>query len=166
MVNLPTAIERLDEIKRSDKTFSVVWLLLANIVVSAAISRKGRESVVNQSHSYLFFVVVFVSLFLSLLALFFGGNWADSLLSGGLGFLVAVIQQLAARRKHPMHVIELVCAILVSFLASLVASFTGNYVCFVAVGLSSLVSMMPGYAITTAVLELSMKHVTIGMCML
>ncbi|KAI9313987.1 hypothetical protein BX666DRAFT_568940 [Dichotomocladium elegans] len=91
-------------------------------------------------------------------AMLFNGSWKDTLLSGILGLLVAGLTVLAGRRPIYGAVFEVSSSALVSAIAR---AFS-RHCCFSTVALSSILILLPGYAMTIAVMELSARRVTSG----
>ncbi|CAM0142805.1 unnamed protein product [Umbelopsis sp. WA50703] len=88
----------------------------------------------------------------SVAALFFGGSWTDFWVSVGCFTLVA--------EQFPM--ISNVFEILTSICVALIARALHEYICFSAVSLSAVVIALPGYSLTSAVMELSARNIVSG----
>ncbi|KAI8391737.1 uncharacterized protein BYT42DRAFT_592090 [Radiomyces spectabilis] len=90
--------------------------------------------------------------------LFFNGSWTDMWVSAIFGLAVGLLTFLS--EKVPMfgNVFEIV----VSILVSVVTIALHPHVCFTAVSLSAIVIALPGYAVTSAVMELSAKNIGSG----
>ncbi|RCH95467.1 hypothetical protein CU098_000473, partial [Rhizopus stolonifer] len=91
-------------------------------------------------------------------AMMFGGTWIDASISGGLGFLVAVLYLLSIQFPVYARVFEISASVLVA----LITRALHEYCCFVSVAMSALLILLPGYTMTIGVIELSARHVTTG----
>ncbi|KAG0249176.1 hypothetical protein BG011_009541 [Mortierella polycephala] len=90
--------------------------------------------------------------------LVFKGSWYDMLAGMGLGFVVGLMSLLANRYSIYSNLFEVSTSIVIAF----VAKALRNYVCFTGVVLSGIVTLLPGLSLTTAIMELSSRHMISG----
>lgn len=90
--------------------------------------------------------------------LFFSGSWLDAGVAGVLGLFVGVLALLARRSSTYNNVFDVTTSILVAF----VARILHRWICYKAVMLASIVVLLPGYALTNSVMELSSHNVISG----
>ncbi|ORZ25617.1 hypothetical protein BCR42DRAFT_316231 [Absidia repens] len=90
--------------------------------------------------------------------LFFGGSWTDCWVSALFGLGVGIATFISERIPMFGNVFEMVVTIVVS----VITLALNSYVCYSAVALSSVVVALPGYALTSAVMELSAKNLCSG----
>ncbi|OAD80105.1 hypothetical protein PHYBLDRAFT_15228, partial [Phycomyces blakesleeanus NRRL 1555(-)] len=88
----------------------------------------------------------------------FNGRPVDTAVSGALGLMVGLLNLLADRYQSYRNIFEISTAILVGF----VAKALGPWICFTGVALSAMAILLPGYALTMAIMELSAKHIITG----
>ncbi|KAI7849099.1 hypothetical protein BDC45DRAFT_449233 [Circinella umbellata] len=91
-------------------------------------------------------------------AMLFNGSWMDCVMSGALGIIVSMLFVLASYRPIYGRVFEISSCVFVSALAQALQ----NYCCFTSVAVSGVLILLPGYAMTMAVMELSARRVTTG----
>ncbi|KAI8069469.1 hypothetical protein BC940DRAFT_236995 [Gongronella butleri] len=89
--------------------------------------------------------------------LFFGGSWTDCWVSGIFG-LLGIATFISERIPMLGNVFEMVLTIVVS----VVVLALNPYVCYLAVSLSAIVVALPGYSLTSAVMELSARNLCSG----
>ncbi|KAI9270537.1 hypothetical protein BDA99DRAFT_433885 [Phascolomyces articulosus] len=121
---------------------------------------QSLQHVSNSPPTWGFFGVLF-SFFTSSFtacAMLFNGSWMDCILSGVLGLVVAMLFVLASYRPIYGRVFEISSCVFVSALAQALQS----YCCFTSVAVSGVLILLPGYAMTMAVMELSARRVTTG----
>ncbi|KAI9467938.1 hypothetical protein BDB00DRAFT_777468 [Zychaea mexicana] len=82
-------------------------------------------------------------------AMLFDGSWIDCILSGILGLVVAVLFVLASCRPIYGRVFEISACVFVSALAQALHA----YCCFTSVAVSGVLNLLPGYAMTMAVVS-------------
>ena len=82
-------------------------------------------------------------------AMLFNGSWVDCILSGALGIVVAMLFVLASYRPIYGRVFEISSCVFVSALAQALQ----NYCCFTSVAVSGVLILLPGYAMTMAVVS-------------
>ncbi|KAF9177824.1 hypothetical protein BGZ50_008320 [Haplosporangium sp. Z 11] len=90
--------------------------------------------------------------------LVFRGSWYDMLAGMGLGSVVGLMSLLANRYSVYSNLFEVSTSIVIAF----VAKALRNYVCFTGVVLSGIVMLLPGLSLTTAIMELSSRHMISG----
>ncbi|KAI8343429.1 hypothetical protein BC941DRAFT_411364 [Chlamydoabsidia padenii] len=90
--------------------------------------------------------------------LFFGGSWTDCWVSALFGLGVGIATYISERIPMFGNVFEMAVTIVVS----IITLALNNYVCYSAVALSAVVVALPGYALTSAVMELSAKNLCSG----
>ncbi|KAG0166887.1 hypothetical protein DFQ28_006818 [Apophysomyces sp. BC1034] len=90
--------------------------------------------------------------------LFFNGSWTDCWISACFGLLVGILTFVS--EKIPMfgNVFEMVVSVIVSIMALALH----RYICFSAVSLAAIAIALPGYSLTSAVMELSAKSIGSG----
>ncbi|KAI8370676.1 uncharacterized protein BYT42DRAFT_502659 [Radiomyces spectabilis] len=91
-------------------------------------------------------------------ALLFSGSWMDAGVSGALGLIVALLFILSNHYPIYGRVFEVSSSVIVA----LIARALHRYCCFTSVAVSAILILLPGYAMTMAVVELSARHVTTG----
>ncbi|KAI9028327.1 hypothetical protein CLU79DRAFT_696829 [Phycomyces nitens] len=91
-------------------------------------------------------------------AVMFNGSWIDASLSCGLGCLVASLSVIAGYFPAYSRVFDISASILVAIITRAMHS----YVCFTSVAVSSILILLPGYAMTMSILEISARHITTG----
>ena len=91
----------------------------------------------------------------------FNGGWADILVSGLLGALVATTQWTSAWRRHERPLYEIVMAGIVGLITGLIVIKWPNDLCFGAIGVASLIDLFQGFRIVFAVLQL-MSHLSLS----
>ncbi|KAI7865506.1 hypothetical protein BDF14DRAFT_1824283 [Spinellus fusiger] len=94
----------------------------------------------------------------SISPLFFNGSWMDCWVSGLMGLAVGILTFVSERIPMLSNVFE----IAVSVLVSVVTIALHPHVCFSSVSLSAIVVALPGYALTSAVMEMSAKNIVSG----
>ncbi|KAI8137426.1 hypothetical protein BJV82DRAFT_525347 [Fennellomyces sp. T-0311] len=88
----------------------------------------------------------------------FNGSWMDTAASGALGLMVGTLALVAEKYASYCNIFEISTAILVAF----VTKALDPWVCFTGVTLSATATLLPGYILTMAIMELSAKHVITG----
>ncbi|KAI8584273.1 hypothetical protein K450DRAFT_219021 [Umbelopsis ramanniana AG] len=91
-------------------------------------------------------------------SLFFGGSWTDFWVSGIFGLFVGLFTLVAERFPMIANVFE----IFVSICVAVIARALHQWICFSAVSLSAVVIALPGYSLTSAVMELSARNIVSG----
>ena len=115
----PTAgIAQLDMIMQHPHTYGYLWKLMFAFIAGAAIAPMG-----------------------------FSGSVADGLISGGLSCLVQAIQLLGDNDILFVGTMEMVVAILVSFVARILNSIQGHIFCYSAISSSGVVLILPGFLV-------------------
>lgn len=95
-------------------------------------------------------------------ALFLHSSWPDLLTAAGIGLIIGTITVLAASRPRLATASEAVCAMVATTIAIVVSAFVVP-LATKAVVLASLIVLIPGMSLTTAVRELSSQHLVSGM---
>lgn len=98
----------------------------------------------------------------SVVALLLHSSWADLLTTALIGLLIGVITVLAASRPRLAVASEAISALVATLVATLVSAFVVP-LAIKSVVLASLIVLMPGMALTTAVREISANHLVAGM---
>jgi len=98
----------------------------------------------------------------SIVALFLHSSWPDLLTAAGIGLIIGSITVLAASRPRLAIASEAVCAMVATTIAIVVSAFVVP-LAIKAVVLASLIVLIPGMSLTTAVRELSSQHLVSGM---
>ncbi|MFA6228858.1 MAG: threonine/serine exporter family protein [Rhodanobacter sp.] len=98
----------------------------------------------------------------SIVALFLHSSWPDLLTAAGIGLIIGTITVLAASRPRLAIASEAVCAMVATTIAIVVSAFVVP-LAIKAVVLASLIVLIPGMSLTTAVRELSSQHLVSGM---
>lgn len=88
-------------------------------------------------------------------------SWADVAAAGSIGLVVGLIVQLGVRRPNMTPATEAVCALVATVLAC-AASTLIHPLSVQSVALASLIVLLPGLALTTAINELATQHLVSG----
>ncbi len=115
--------------------------------------RIGRRA---QAHEVLCFGLVSATL-----AALIRGGWADVIAAGAVGLLVGLIAQLGARSQRLRQALEALAALVATVLATLISLYVAPLTLKTVV-LASLIVLFPGMTLTTAVRELSTRHLVSG----
>ena len=91
--------------------------------------------------------------------------WADMLAAGGIGLIVGVLASISAGRPRLRNSLEAICALLATFLATIISLYVMPLT-LKSVVLASLIVLLPGMPLTTAVRELSTQHLVSGVARL
>ncbi|MFC5527202.1 threonine/serine exporter ThrE family protein [Rhodanobacter ginsengisoli] len=97
----------------------------------------------------------------SIVALFLHSSWPDLLTAGLIGLIIGAITILAASRPRLAIASEAVCAMVATTIAIVVSALVVP-LAIKAVVLASLIVLIPGMSLTTAVRELSSQHLVSG----
>jgi len=122
--------------------------LLQNL--RAGLSRKG------ESLQVLCFAIASTTV-----SVLLGGSIADVAASTGLGFLIGLLSALAGRKEGFAPSFELVAAFVATFGAALIASHVAA-INLRSVVIAAVIVLLPGLMLTTAVVELTTKHLVAG----
>jgi uncharacterized membrane protein YjjP (DUF1212 family) len=98
----------------------------------------------------------------SIAALFLHSAWVDLLVAGVIGLLIGAVTVLAASRPRLAVASDLICALLATTVATVVSAFVAP-LAIKSVVLASLIILIPGMSLTTAVREISSQHLVSGM---
>lgn len=90
----------------------------------------------------------------------FGGSFLDAVISFPLGAFLFAVQILSVRNVLYSHVFEITITMFCSFIAAALAA--SRKFCYSAVASSSVVSILPGFLVLTASLELVSRNVAAG----
>ncbi|KAF9354355.1 hypothetical protein BGX26_007808 [Mortierella sp. AD094] len=90
--------------------------------------------------------------------MFYKGDWVDALVACALGVFVGLMSWLSEHLPSYAHICEVTMSVFVSF----IAESLHNHICRSAVKMGGTVMLLPGYTITTAILELSSRHMISG----
>ncbi len=105
--------------------------------------------------------VVCYGLVSAALAALLHSAWADLAAAGGIGLVVGLMATLSERRPRVRNALEAICALLVTLLATLISLYI-TPLTLKSVVLASLIVLLPGMTLTTAVRELSTQHLVSG----
>ena len=94
-------------------------------------------------------------------ARFLGGGWHEIIVSAGIGLVIGALALLTARQRAFSGVFEPLAAFAASLLASATASAGFPVSVFLAT-LSGVIVLIPGLMLTTAMTELSTRHLASG----
>lgn len=98
----------------------------------------------------------------SIVALLLHSSWADLLVACVIGLIIGTITVLSATRPRLAVASEAISALVATFIATMVSAFVVP-LAIKAVVLASLIVLVPGMALTTAVREISSQHLVAGM---
>lgn len=98
----------------------------------------------------------------SIAALFLHSSWFDLLVAGVTGTLIGLISLLAGSRPRLAVASDAICALVATTIAIAVSAFV-EPLAIKAVVLASLIVLIPGMSLTTAVREISSQHLVSGM---
>ncbi|KAG0253636.1 hypothetical protein BG011_006249 [Mortierella polycephala] len=90
--------------------------------------------------------------------MFFKGSWIDAGVSLLIGGAIGLLVWLSEKVPSYSHI----CVITMSLVVAFVAEALHNHVCQSAVKLAGIIILLPGYTITSAILELSSRHIISG----
>ncbi len=99
------------------------------------------------------------------LAALLRGAWADLLAAGAIGLIVGMLASISANRPRLRNSLEAICALLATFLATIISLYV-TPLTLKSVVLASLIVLLPGMQLTTAVRELSTQHLVSGVARL
>jgi len=94
-------------------------------------------------------------------ARFLGGGWREVVASAAIGLVIGTLALVAQRRQAWARVFELVAAFAASVLATGIADL-GFPVSVFLVTLAGVIVLIPGWTLTTAMTELSTRHLASG----
>ncbi len=97
----------------------------------------------------------------SIAALFLHSAWVDLIVAGVIGSLIGWITVLAGSRPRLAVASDLICALLATTVATVVSAFVVP-LAIKSVVLASLIVLIPGMSLTTAVREISSQHLVSG----
>ncbi|WP_049621716.1 threonine/serine ThrE exporter family protein [Frateuria defendens] len=97
----------------------------------------------------------------SVVGLLLHSSWADLLVAGVIGLIIGVITVLAITRPRLSAASEAICAMVATLLATAVSAFVVP-LAVKSVVVASLIVLLPGMALTTAVREISSQHLVAG----
>jgi uncharacterized membrane protein YjjP (DUF1212 family) len=98
----------------------------------------------------------------SIAALFLHSSWLDLLVAAVTGVIIGCITVLAGRRPRLAVASDAICAMVATTIAIVVSAFV-EPLAIKAVVLASLIVLIPGMSLTTAVREISSQHLVSGM---
>lgn len=110
----------------------------------------------EQAHEVLCFGLVSATL-----AALIRGGWADVFAAGAVGLVVGLVAQLGARSQRLRQALEALVALIATILATLISLYV-TPLTLKTVVLASLIVLFPGMTLTTAVRELSTRHLVSG----
>ncbi len=95
------------------------------------------------------------------LAVFLRGAWSDVAAAGGIGLVVGIVADLSARSQRMRPALEALSGLIATLLATLISLYVTPLTLKTTV-LASLIVLFPGMVLTTAVRELSTRHLVSG----
>ena len=95
------------------------------------------------------------------LAVLLHSAWADVVATGVIGIVVGVIVSISASSPRLRNALEAICALLATFIATLISLYV-TPLTLKPVVLASLIVLLPGMSLTTAARELSTQHLVSG----
>ncbi|TPG47770.1 threonine/serine exporter family protein [Rhodanobacter glycinis] len=98
----------------------------------------------------------------SIAALFLHSSWVDLLVAGVIGVIIGSITLLAASRPRLAVASDAICALVATAVTIVVSAFVVP-LAIKSVVLASLIILIPGMSLTTAVREISSQHLVSGM---
>ena len=98
----------------------------------------------------------------SIAALFLHSSWVDLLVAGVIGVIIGGITLLAANRPRLAVASDAICALVATAVTIVVSAFVVP-LAIKSVVLASLIILIPGMSLTTAVREISSQHLVSGM---
>jgi uncharacterized membrane protein YjjP (DUF1212 family) len=98
----------------------------------------------------------------SIAALFLHSSWVDLLVAGVIGTIIGGITLLAASRPRLAVASDAICALVATAVTIVVSAFVVP-LAIKSVVLASLIILIPGMSLTTAVREISSQHLVSGM---
>ncbi|HEY8683876.1 MAG TPA: threonine/serine exporter family protein, partial [Rhodanobacter sp.] len=98
----------------------------------------------------------------SVVALFLHSSWPDLLTAAFIGLIIGTITILAASRPQLAAASDAICALVATVVAIIVSAFVVP-LAIKAVVLASLIVLIPGMSLTTAVREISSQNLVAGM---
>ena len=98
----------------------------------------------------------------SIAALFLHSSWVDLLVAGVIGVIIGGISMLAANRPRLAVASDAICALVATAVTIVVSAFVVP-LAIKSVVLASLIILIPGMSLTTAVREISSQHLVSGM---
>jgi uncharacterized membrane protein YjjP (DUF1212 family) len=98
----------------------------------------------------------------SIAALFLHSSWVDLLVAGVIGVVIGGISMLAANRPRLAVASDAICALVATAVTIVVSAFVVP-LAIKSVVLASLIILIPGMSLTTAVREISSQHLVSGM---
>ncbi|HUH30250.1 MAG TPA: threonine/serine exporter family protein [Rhodanobacter sp.] len=98
----------------------------------------------------------------SIAALFLHSAWVDLVVAGAIGLIIGWITVLAGSRPRLAVASDLICALVATMVATVVSAFVVP-LAIKSVVLASLIILIPGMSLTTAVREISSQHLVSGM---
>ena len=98
-------------------------------------------------------------------ARFLGGGWLEIAAAAGIGLMVGLLEQLAARIAPLGRVFVPLAAFLAAFTAGLLSDWLSGLTVFL-VTLAGLIVLLPGWTLTLGMTELATRHLLAGMARL
>lgn len=90
--------------------------------------------------------------------MFYKGSWVDAGVAMMIGTLVGLMSWLSEKVPSYAHICEVTMSVVVAFIAEALH----HQVCRSSVKMAGIVMLLPGYTITTSILELSSRHMISG----
>ncbi|KAK9703855.1 pheromone-regulated protein prm10 [Basidiobolus ranarum] len=88
----------------------------------------------------------------------FQGNWGEAFVSGILGTLIGILNQISKKLFNYANVFEISAAVI----TSVVATGLRHQICYQSVIMSSVSMLLPGLGLTTSVMELASRNLISG----
>lgn len=129
-------------------------------------AEKELDAILNQPPRYPHWVQILCFGFSSacIAPFFFGGGWSEFFISFLLGMVVGLIGLLTSKNIIIARLYLPGSALIVSALARLLANYWFTDVCIFTVALASVVWLLPGLSLTTAITELATGNIISGTC--
>lgn len=129
---------------------------------SGSTARKRLNDICNQSDRVPHWISI-LSFAIAIAAAtgFFGGGWREAITSGIIGLVLGTLGHAAQQYQGLRRVLPVLSAALAALLAA-VGSLCFDPISIEIVTLSSLIVLIPGLTITTAISELAQDHLTSG----
>ena len=91
--------------------------------------------------------------------MFFKANWIDAIISFFMGAAVGLLVWLSEKVPSYAYICDITMSVLVAFVAEALRQYN---VCTFAIKFAGIVIILPGFAITCSILELSSRHIISG----
>ncbi len=160
-----TQVVRLDpgsvDLKRLCQIDEIADQVIDGRLDLAAGRRKLREFRASERSANRITVVASHAISAAAIAAILHAGWAGVATAGLIGALIGVVYVLSLHRPNIANASEAISALLATFIATLVAVYIAP-IAVRSVVVASLIVLMPGMTLTTAVRELSSQHLISG----